>query len=76
MKRFVGGPWDGYLEPLYTPVPSQEIKVYDEPLGNAAVCADEQVVRLLGWYERRPLDGPPLPGTIWSYDWHEIVPSA
>lgn len=47
-----GGPPNDTEEVVGAEVPSQRIPVFEEPQDSSAVCADEQVARKLGHYEK------------------------
>lgn len=63
--NFVGGPRDGEHEDCMSAVPSRRIPVYAPP-PSGAVCADEQVITLLGHYVRAEHSH-----IGWYYDWIE-----
>lgn len=65
-RNFVDGPWAGQRDDDYSAVPSQRVPVYADP-PNSAVCADEQVIKKLGHYERTALDTE----TGWHYYWRQ-----
>lgn len=67
-RNFVGGPRDGTHDNDFQPVPSMRIPVFADAPG--VVCADEQVIKLLGHYVRAENSH-----IGWYYDWLPLEPS-
>lgn len=62
-REFVGGPWDAKHDHVPVVIPTQRVFVYADAAPDV-VCADEQVIDLLGHYERAE-----KLGETYVYDW-------
>lgn len=69
-RIYIGGPRDGQTDNYPSAVPPQEIHIYADPPAGL-VCADEQVIDLLGKYVRT---GPQnKKDGMWSYEWRPLA---